>query len=81
MKTCLPLPHVLNKLASLRKLFRIYSELFHPRKQSRAVEPKTRRSSVITADASFAFGERAHDLIALLPLIFVSNTLLADRER
>src|SRR4030095_3227588 len=62
---------------SLRKLFRIYSELFHPRKQCCAVEPKTRRSSFITTDASFAFGKRANDLIALLPLVFISNTRLS----
>ena len=74
MKTFLPPPQVLNKRRSLRKLFRIYSELFHPGKQCCAVESKTRRSSFLTTDASLAFGKRAYDLIALLPLIFISNT-------
>ena len=59
------------------KLLGIYTELFHARKESCPVYAETCRCSIGASNASFAIGKGAHDLLALLVGISVSDTFLA----
>ena len=56
------------------KLFWMYMELLHARKQCRAIDGQACGSSILATNTSFAVGKGAHDLLALLPGKFVSKT-------
>jgi len=59
------------------KLFGVYAKLFHAIEHCRAIQPQARGGSIGATDAPVAFSKRAQNLFALLPGIFVINTLLA----
>src|SRR6185369_10060127 len=56
------------------KLFGAYIKLFHARKQCRAIDAQACGSSIVPTNASLTFRQCAHDLLALLLVVFVSNT-------
>jgi hypothetical protein len=56
----------------------IDAELLHASKKSSAIQAHSLGGSISAANLSFAFGECAHDLVALLLGIIVNNTLFAS---
>src|SRR5207244_12938890 len=54
-------------------LLGIEAELFHARKESRAVHSQACGSTVGTTHTSLTCSQRSNDLIALLSLVFVSD--------
>ena len=54
-------------------LLRIDAEFIHSRKESRAIHSQACGSTIGTADAPLACGERPYDLFALFSFIFVGS--------
>ena len=55
------------------KLFGIYAELLHPRKQCRTIDAQTFGGSSGAANTAFGLAEDTYDLLALLLIKFFSG--------
>jgi len=62
-------------VSRLSVLLWVDTEFLHSRKERCAINAKPRGSSISTADATPALGKCAYNLVALLPCVFLNNSV------